>query len=134
MHGFMFQIPLIVVSRYFRGTRRGNVIMWMSLFAGQPLLEVTNDASVHTQSFVVHVVFCPADPVFQGMVCKPRVVFLCGLSHPIGSKGKAFSLDTPCRIMMSKRFFSSSAAASARKFFVGGNWKCNGSVADVQAS
>jgi len=31
-----------------------------------------------------------------------------------------------------RRLYSSSAAASARKFFVGGNWKCNGSIAEVQ--
>jgi hypothetical protein len=31
-----------------------------------------------------------------------------------------------------RRLFSSSTAAAARKFFVGGNWKCNGSAADVQ--
>lgn len=34
------QVPLIVLSRHFRGTRRGNVLMWTSLFCGQPLLEV----------------------------------------------------------------------------------------------
>jgi hypothetical protein len=31
-----------------------------------------------------------------------------------------------------KRFYSSSLSAAARKFFVGGNWKCNGSLSDVQ--
>ena len=35
-----FQIPLIMASRHFRGHRRGNVLVWMSLFCGQPLLEI----------------------------------------------------------------------------------------------
>lgn len=38
--GMLIQIPLIIVSRNFRGKRRGNFIVWLSLFAGQPLLEV----------------------------------------------------------------------------------------------
>ena len=38
----LLQAPLVVAGRYFRGTRRGNFIMWLSLFLGQPLLEVTD--------------------------------------------------------------------------------------------
>lgn len=34
------QIPLIHLSRRFRGRRRGNMIVWLSLFMGQPLLEI----------------------------------------------------------------------------------------------
>jgi hypothetical protein len=73
------QIPLIVVSRYFRGTRRGNVIMWMSLFAGQPLLEVWRFV-LYLPVVVILDSAVLADIVFQGMVWKPRVVFLCGLN------------------------------------------------------
>ncbi len=35
--GMMLQIPLILVSRNLRGKRRGNFIVWMSLFCGQPV-------------------------------------------------------------------------------------------------
>ena len=38
--GMMAQVPLILVGRSFRGTRRGNYLVWLSLFSGQPLLEV----------------------------------------------------------------------------------------------
>ena len=34
------QLPLQLVSKYFENTRVGNMIMWVSLFLGQPLLEV----------------------------------------------------------------------------------------------
>lgn len=33
---------------------------------------------------------------------------------------------------VASRAYSSSAKVEARKFFVGGNWKCNGSVAQTQ--
>jgi len=38
--GMLVQIPLIHLSRRFRGRRRGNMIVWLSLFMGQPLLEI----------------------------------------------------------------------------------------------
>ncbi len=38
--GMLVQIPFIIISRFFRGTRRGNIIVWLSLFAGQPMLEM----------------------------------------------------------------------------------------------
>ena len=38
--GMLGQLPMIVISRYFRGKRRGNFLVWLSLFASQPLLEV----------------------------------------------------------------------------------------------
>lgn len=38
--GMMVQMPLIFISKFFKNTRRGNYIMWLSLFTGQPLLEM----------------------------------------------------------------------------------------------
>ncbi|CAE7352634.1 DGAT1B [Symbiodinium sp. KB8] len=38
--GMLLQIPLIAVSQGLRGTRRGNFVVWLSLFLGQPLLEM----------------------------------------------------------------------------------------------
>lgn len=38
--GMLFQIPMSVLSRSCRGRRRGNLLVWWSLFAGQPLLEM----------------------------------------------------------------------------------------------
>jgi hypothetical protein len=38
--GMLAQIPLIALSRMFRGKRRGNLIVWCSLFLGQPMLEL----------------------------------------------------------------------------------------------
>ena len=38
--GMVVQLPLQLVSKYFENTRVGNMIMWVSLFLGQPLLEV----------------------------------------------------------------------------------------------
>jgi len=38
--GMLMQIPLIFISRFFKGKRRGNFLVWLSLFASQPLLEV----------------------------------------------------------------------------------------------
>ena len=38
--GMVVQVPLQVVSKYFENTRIGNIIVWVSLFLGQPLLEV----------------------------------------------------------------------------------------------
>lgn len=38
--GMVVQLPLQLVSKYFENSRIGNMIMWVSLFLGQPLLEV----------------------------------------------------------------------------------------------
>jgi len=38
--GMLAQIPMIMVTRFFRGKRRGNFLVWLSLFMSQPLLEV----------------------------------------------------------------------------------------------
>jgi hypothetical protein len=38
--GMLGQIPLITLSKRFQGTRRGNFIVWLSLFLGQPLIEL----------------------------------------------------------------------------------------------
>lgn len=38
--GMLAQIPLISISRQFKGTRRGNFIVWFSLFLGQPMIEI----------------------------------------------------------------------------------------------
>lgn len=38
--GMLAQVPLVQLSRRFRGHRRGNMIVWLSLFMGQPLLEI----------------------------------------------------------------------------------------------
>lgn len=38
--GMIMQIPLIYLSEPFRGRRRGNFIMWLALFLGQPFLVV----------------------------------------------------------------------------------------------
>ncbi|KNB44047.1 diacylglycerol o-acyltransferase [Blastocystis sp. subtype 4] len=39
--GMVVQVPLQVVSKYFENTRIGNIIVWVSLFLGQPLLELS---------------------------------------------------------------------------------------------
>lgn len=36
----LLQIPLIILGPYYRGKRRGNLLVWLSLFLGQPLLEL----------------------------------------------------------------------------------------------
>lgn len=41
--GMLMQIPLIFISRFFKGKRRGNFLVWLSLFASQPLLEVCSN-------------------------------------------------------------------------------------------
>jgi hypothetical protein len=33
-------MPLSFLSDRFKGTRRGNYLMWMGLFCGQPMLEI----------------------------------------------------------------------------------------------
>jgi len=38
--GMLLQVPLIMLSQQLRGTRRGNLTVWLSLFLGQPLLEL----------------------------------------------------------------------------------------------
>uniref|UniRef100_A0A7S3CW48 O-acyltransferase n=1 Tax=Palpitomonas bilix TaxID=652834 RepID=A0A7S3CW48_9EUKA len=38
--GILGQIPLIYLGRRLKGKRRGNLLMWWTLFAGQPMLEV----------------------------------------------------------------------------------------------
>lgn len=38
--GMLFQVPLVYLTNRFRGRRRGNLIMWVHLFLGQPLLEL----------------------------------------------------------------------------------------------
>lgn len=38
--GMLLQIPLIALSAQLRGTRRGNLTVWLSLFLGQPMLEM----------------------------------------------------------------------------------------------
>jgi MBOAT, membrane-bound O-acyltransferase family len=38
--GMLFQIPMIMISRIFSDKRRGNTLVWLSLFLGQPLLEI----------------------------------------------------------------------------------------------
>ena len=38
--GMLFQVPLVYLTNQFRGRRRGNLIMWVHLFLGQPLLEL----------------------------------------------------------------------------------------------
>lgn len=39
--GMVVQVPLQLVSKYFENTRFGNIIVWVSLFLGQPLLELS---------------------------------------------------------------------------------------------
>ena len=34
------QVPLQLICKYYENTRFGNIIVWVSLFLGQPLLEV----------------------------------------------------------------------------------------------
>jgi hypothetical protein len=38
--GMVAQVPLAYVGAAFRGTRRGNALVWLSLFIGHPLLEL----------------------------------------------------------------------------------------------
>ena len=38
--GMCMQIPLMALGRAFSHKRRGNVLVWLSLFCGQPLLEL----------------------------------------------------------------------------------------------
>jgi diacylglycerol O-acyltransferase-1 len=38
--GMLMQIPLIILGKNFTSKRRGNYLMWWSLFSGQPLLEL----------------------------------------------------------------------------------------------
>lgn len=39
--GMVVQVPLQVISKYYENSRFGNIIMWVSLFLGQPLLELS---------------------------------------------------------------------------------------------
>jgi hypothetical protein len=59
--GMLAQIPLIAISRQFKGTRRGNFIVWFSLFLGQPMIEILyfrEWMNTHNGKF-----FCLQDPV-----------------------------------------------------------------------
>ncbi|KAA0146861.1 hypothetical protein FNF28_07623 [Cafeteria roenbergensis] len=38
--GMLAQMPLIALSKRFKGSRRGNFVVWFSLFLGQPLIEI----------------------------------------------------------------------------------------------
>jgi sterol O-acyltransferase len=38
--GMLAQLPLMACSQLLRGSRRGNFLVWWSLFSGQPLLEL----------------------------------------------------------------------------------------------
>ena len=39
--GMVVQVPLQLICKYYENTRFGNIIVWVSLFLGQPLLEVS---------------------------------------------------------------------------------------------
>ena len=45
--GMVVQVPLQVISKYYENSRFGNIIMWVSLFLGQPLLEVCSCSLFH---------------------------------------------------------------------------------------
>ena len=45
--GMVVQVPLQVISKYYENSRFGNIIMWVSLFLGQPLLEVGSCSLFH---------------------------------------------------------------------------------------
>jgi len=38
--GMLLQVPLVLFTHSLKGTRRGNLIVWLSLFCGHPLLEI----------------------------------------------------------------------------------------------
>ena len=58
--GMLGQVPLIAGSKAFEGTRRGNYIVWLALFLGQPFLELLyfREWFQTNQSF-----FCAPSPV-----------------------------------------------------------------------
>jgi acyl coA:diacylglycerol acyltransferase len=57
--GMVVQVPLQVVSKYFENTRIGNIIVWVSLFLGQPLLEVRINAIKLIIAFLLSRLVCP---------------------------------------------------------------------------
>jgi diacylglycerol O-acyltransferase-1 len=38
--GMVLQVPLVLMTHSLKGTRRGNLVVWISLFCGHPLLEI----------------------------------------------------------------------------------------------
>lgn len=38
--GMLLQVPLVLFTHSLKGTRRGNLIVWLSLYCGHPLLEI----------------------------------------------------------------------------------------------
>ena len=38
--GMLLQVPLVLMTHSLKGTRRGNLVVWISLFCGHPLLEI----------------------------------------------------------------------------------------------
>lgn len=38
--GMLMQVPLMAIGKHFKSRRRGNYLVWWSLFSGQPLLEL----------------------------------------------------------------------------------------------
>lgn len=57
--GMVVQVPLQVVSKYFENTRIGNIIVWVSLFLGQPLLEVRINGIELIIAFLLSRLVCP---------------------------------------------------------------------------
>ena len=57
--GMVVQVPLQLVSKYFENTRFGNIIVWVSLFLGQPLLEVCTIIVEFIIAFVLSRLVCP---------------------------------------------------------------------------
>jgi len=98
--GMLAQIPLIAFSRGCRNKRRGNYLVWWSLFSGQPLLEVRvgrggpggrggvggfgavrrgGDNRVRCAAATAHLSRCKsyAAAVLSGVFCTPCVILLC---------------------------------------------------------
>jgi len=50
----LLQVPYMYLSNFFKGTRLGNLVMWIGLFAGMPLLYIFYGREVALRGGVSH--------------------------------------------------------------------------------